>query len=104
MYAKTVYCVRVHKASLMVNNERNVHGQNITKECTWTEYYIGTSVTKSVSLQRTQNQFTIQVYTKPVSCTSVQKLVYWLIMKGMYMDRTLQRNVHGRNITKVRLC
>ena len=30
------------------------------------------------------------------------KLVYWLIMKGMYMDRTL-RNVHGQNITKARL-
>ena len=29
--------------------------------------------------------------------------LYWLIMKGMYMDRT-SRNVHGRNITKVRLC
>ena len=29
--------------------------------------------------------------------------LYWLIMKGMYMDRT-SRNVHGWNITKVRLC
>ena len=26
----------------MVNNERNVRGQNITKECTWTEHYKGT--------------------------------------------------------------
>ena len=28
------------------------------------------------------------------------KAVYWLIMKGMYMDRTILRNVQGRNITK----
>ena len=42
----------------------------------------------------TQNQLTVQLYTKPV---------YWLMMKGMYMDRT-SRNVHGRTITKVRLC
>ena len=28
---------------------------------------------------------------------------YWLIMKGMYIDKT-SRNVHGQNITKVRQC
>ena len=44
----------------MVNNERNVHGQKTNKECTWTEHYKGTSVTKSVSLQ---------LYTKPVYYT-----------------------------------
>ena len=53
-----------------------------------------TTVHKTSLLYKcTQNQFTVQVYTK---------LVYWLRMKGMYKDRTL-RNVHGRNITKVRL-
>ena len=50
VYTKPVYCISLHKTSLMVNNERNVHGQNITKECTWTEHYKGTSVTKSVNL------------------------------------------------------
>ena len=62
MYTKPVYCISLHKTSLMVNNERNVHGQNVTmtKECTWTEHYKGTSVTKSVSLQ---------LYTKPVYYT-----------------------------------
>ena len=39
----------------------------------------------------TQNQFNVQVYRKPVYCTSVQ-LVQSLIIKGMYMDRTLLRN------------
>ena len=62
---------------------RNVHGQKIKK----------VQVSQKQFLYNcTQNQFTVQVYTK---------LVYWLIMKGMYMDRTLLRNVHGRNITKV---
>ena len=23
----------------MINNERNVHGQSIAKECTWMEHY-----------------------------------------------------------------
>ena len=27
-----------------------------------------------------------------------------LMNKGMYMDITLLRNVHGQNITKVKLC
>ena len=59
-----------------------------------------TSVHKTSLLYKcTQSQFTVQVYTKPVYCTSVHK---WLIMKGMYMDRTLLRNVDGRNITKVK--
>ena len=40
VYTKPVYCTSVHKTSLLVNNERNVHGQNI-KECTWTEHYQG---------------------------------------------------------------
>ena len=63
----------------------------------------------------------VQVYTKPVYCTSVHKtsspcqctqnqltvqvhtkLVYSLIMKGMYMERTILRNVQGRNIIKVK--
>ena len=51
-----------------------------------------TSVHKTSSLCKcTQNQFTVQVYTKPV---------YWLIMKGMYIDRTILWNVHGWNMTK----
>ena len=37
---KTSFFTSVHKTSLLVNNERNVHGQNI-KECTWTEHYQG---------------------------------------------------------------
>ena len=54
----------------MVNNERNVHIQNITKECTWTKV----QVSQNQSLYNcAQNQFTIQVYTKPVYCTSVHK-------------------------------
>ena len=40
VYTKPVYCTSVHKTSLLVNNERNVHGQNI-EECTWTEHYQG---------------------------------------------------------------
>ena len=81
VYTKPVYCTSVHKTSLLVKNERNVHGQNITKECTWTEHYKGTSVTKLVSLQ---------LYTKPVYCTSVHKTS--LLVNN-------ERNVHGQNIT-----
>ena len=40
VYTKLVYGTSVHKTSLLVNNERNVQGQNI-KECTWTEHYQG---------------------------------------------------------------
>ena len=60
VYTKPVYCISLHKTCLMVNNERNVRGQNITKVCTKVEHYKGTSVTKSVSLQ---------LYTKPVYYT-----------------------------------
>ena len=49
----------------------------------------------------------MQVYIKPVNCANVQKgwtetdrQISILIMKGMYRDRTLLRNVQGRNITK----
>ena len=48
---------------------------------------------QSLLYKCTRNQFTIiQVYTKPVYCTSVHKtcLLYkcnWSIKKGMYMDR-----------------
>ena len=31
MYTKPVYGTSLHKTSLLVNNERNVHGQNMTK-------------------------------------------------------------------------
>ena len=31
VYTKPVYCTSVHKTSLLVNNERNVHGWNNTK-------------------------------------------------------------------------
>ena len=61
-YTKPVYCTSVyktsspckctqnqfsvqftslHKASLLVNNERNIQGQNNSKECTGTEHYQG---------------------------------------------------------------
>ena len=40
VYTKSVYCTSLHKTSLLVNNERNVHGGNISiKECTGTEHY-----------------------------------------------------------------
>ena len=32
---KVYKCTSVQKTSLLINNEKNVHGQNI-KECTWT--------------------------------------------------------------------
>ena len=41
VYTKLVYCTSVHITSLLVNNKRNVHGQNNTKECTETENYQG---------------------------------------------------------------
>ena len=75
----------------MDTTSRNVHGRNITKVIGCVNYV--QNMYKLVLYKCTQNQFTVQVYTK---------LVYWLIMKGMYKDRTL-RNVHGRNVTKVRL-
>ena len=37
MYTKPLYCTGVQITSLIVNNERNVNSQNITKECIWTE-------------------------------------------------------------------
>ena len=57
----------------------------------------------------TQNQFTIQMYIKPVYYAGLHKgltvtYISKLIMKRMYMDRKLLRIVHGLNITKVRLC
>ena len=61
VYTKPVYCTSVHKTSLLVNNERNVHGQNVTKECTWTEHYKGTT-----TVHKTIILYTIQVYTKLV--------------------------------------
>ena len=91
VYTKPVYGTSVHKTSLWY-------------KCTQTQYMVQvytkpvycTSVHKTSSLCKcTQNQFTVQVYTKPV---------YWLIMKGMYMDRTILRNVQGQNITKVKEC
>ena len=55
-----------------------------------------------------KNQFLMQLYTKQVYCAKVQ--TGWmetdisiLIMKGMYRDGILLRNVHGRNITNVSL-
>ena len=41
VYTKLVYCTSVHITSLLVNNKRNVHGQNNTKESTETEHYQG---------------------------------------------------------------
>ena len=60
MYTKPVDCTSVHKTSLLVNNEINVHGQNI-KECTWTQ------------------TVTVQVYTKPVYCQVYAKTVCKLV-------------------------
>ena len=60
-YTKPVYCTSLHKTSLLVNNERNVHGQNIKKDCTWTEHYKGTT-----TVHKTIILYTIQVYTKLV--------------------------------------
>ena len=69
----------------------NIHVHNI-KECSRTEHHQGYRLCKLCA--KCVQTVTVQVYTK---------LVYWLIMKGMYMDRTLLRNVHGRNITKVQV-
>ena len=114
-----VYCESVHKTSILykcIQNQFTVQVYTKPVNCT--------SVHKtSVWYKCTQNQFMVQVYTKPVYCTSVHKTsslckctqnqftvqvytkpVYWLIMKGMYMDRTILRNVQGRNITKVKEC
>ena len=83
MYTKPVYCKSVLKTSLLCK-----YTQSVTKSVSLQQY------TKPVLLYKClQNQFTVQVYTK---------LVYWLIMKGMYMDRTILRNVQGWNITKIR--
>ena len=91
VYTKPVYGTSVHKISLWYKCTQN---QFIVQVYTKPVYC--TSVHKTSSLCKcTQNQFTVQVYTKPV---------YWLIMKGMYMDRTILRNVQGRNITKVKEC
>ena len=108
MYTKLVYRLRM-KGMYKDRTLRNVHGRNITKVrlfelCAkylqivtvqvYTKPVYCTSVHKTSSLCKcTQNQFTVQVYTKPV---------YWLIVKRMYMDRTILRNVKGRNITKVK--
>ena len=45
--------------------------------------------------QEYNNQFTVQVYTKPVDHTSVHNTSFL---------GNNERNVHGRNITKVRQC
>ena len=94
VYTAPVYCTSVHQTSLlykctqnqftslMLNNERNVHGQNITK----------VQVSQNPFLYScTQNQFTIQVYTKPVYCTSVHKTSLLVNNEG---------NVHGQNNSK----
>ena len=92
-----VYCASVHKTSILykcLQNQFTVQQYTKPVYCTSVPKPVyGTSVYKTSSLCKcTQNQFTVQVYTI---------LVYWLIMKGMYRDRTLQRlrNVQGRNIT-----
>ena len=84
-------CTSVYKTSLLYNCTQNQFTVQV-----YTNPVYGTSVHKTSLLYKcTQNQFTVQVYTK---------LVYWLIMKGMYMDRTILRNVQGRNISKVKEC
>ena len=52
----------------------NIHGHNI-KECSQTEHHHGYRLCKLCA--KYVQTVTVQVYTK---------LVYWLIMKGMYMD------------------
>ena len=97
VYTKPVYCTSVHKTNYMYNFTQNQFmAQVYTKPVYGTKPIYCTSVHKTSSLCKcTQSQFTVQVYTKPV---------YWLIMKGMYMDRTILRNVQGRNNTKVKEC
>ena len=57
--------------------------QKISFSKLYTKPVYSTSIHKnSVLYKCTQKQFTVQVYTE---------LVYWLIMNGMYRDRTLQR-------------
>ena len=91
VYTKPVYCTIVHKTGLLYKSTQNQFMVQV-----YTKPVYCTSVHKTSSpCKCTQNQFTVQVYTK---------LVYWLIMKGMYMERTFLRNVQGRNITKVKEC
>ena len=82
VYAKPVHRASVHKisllykTSLLVNNERNVHGQTILRNVQ------GQNITKIRAVQtmckmcnvcKICTKFTVQVYKKPVYYTSVHK-------------------------------
>ena len=91
MSTKPVYCTSVTGQQRNVHGQtiiRNVQGQNITKimavqtMCNMckicTKFTVHVQETSLLD-KCTQNQFTVQVYTKPVYCTGHKK--------GMYMDR-----------------
>ena len=77
-------------------------------------YYASVHKT-SLLYKRIQNQFTVQVYTKPVYCTSVHKTsspckciqnqfsVQFTSLHKASLLVNNERNVQGRNITKVKL-
>ena len=103
MYTKPVQCTSVHKAGLLHKCTQNQFTKAVYKK----PNYCASIHKTSLQYKYTQNQFIMQVDTKPVFCTNVQK--GWtetdrqfsiLIMKGMYRDGTLLRNVQGCNITK----
>ena len=97
-YHKISFCASVQKKQLSV--------QVYTKPVYCTSVWITNLLYKC-----TQNQFTVQVYTKPSYCTSLHKtiLLYKCTQNQFTVHKTNllvnnERNVHGRNITKVRLC
>ena len=99
VYTKPVNCTSVHKTSLLYKSTHNQFSVQVyTKpaHCTSVHKPVHcTSVHKTSSLYKcTQNQYTVQIYTKPAHCTSLHKTS--LLVNN-------ERNVHGQNITKVRL-
>ena len=77
VYTKPVDHTSVHNTSFLGNNERNVHGRNITK------------VRLCELCAKCVQTVTVQVYTEPVYCTSVHKAS--LLVNN-------ERNVQGQNI------
>ena len=77
VYTKSVHCASVHKisllykTSLLVNNERNVHGQNNSKECTGTEHYQGEGMYRDGTLPRLRNVQGRNI-TKVKECTGTE--------------------------------
>ena len=90
-YTKPVNCTSVNKTSLWYKCTQNQFMVQV-----YTKPVYSTSVHKTSLLSKcTQNQFTVQVYTKSVYCTSLHKTS--LLVNN-------ERNVQGRNITKVKEC